>query len=529
MLPLPIKNDILLYEIIPPLKGKAMKIYSLLTYAELLEEAGLLKKSKILDTAVAVENITYNSKEVSPLTLFVCKGATFSVKYLNEAIFSGACCYLSEKEYETDTSVSHILVTDVRKAMALISDLFYDKAYEKLKLIGITGTKGKSTTSYYIKYIIDEFLQENGKKPTAIISTIETYDGKIAEESHLTTPEAIMLHRHFDNAVKSEIEYFTMEVSSQALKYDRVLGVSYDVGVFLNISEDHISPIEHSDFEDYLSSKLRLFSQSKNAVINLDCDFSKRIRSSASASKNVITFSKTHPNADYYCYEFKKADNHTVFRVKSHDFDEEFILTMPGLFNIENALAAIAVCRLYNIPVEFIKRGLFKARSSGRMEIYSSKDNSVIAIVDYAHNKLSFEALFRSVSEEYKGREIITVFGCPGNKAYNRRVELGELAGKYSDKVYLTADDPAYELVHDINLEVSHSVKNGGDCDCILIDDRGEAIKSAIMNAGSNSIILVVGKGSETKQKVNGGLEDYQTDAFFVKEGLKDLELVKKY
>ncbi len=498
-----------------------MKVYSIPSYAEMLAEANLLVDSHIEDRTIGIEHITYNSKEATSLTLFACKGAAFVPKYLDEAIENGIPCYMSEIRYETKQPVSYLIVSDVRKAMALIADAFYDKAYEKINLIGITGTKGKSTTAYYIKYILDEYLQMKGAKPSGIVSSIDTFDGKINKESHLTTPEAFELHEHFDNAVQNGLEFFEMEVSSQALKYDRVLGVTFDVGVFLNISEDHISPVEHSDLEDYLSAKLKLFSQSKLAVVNLNSDFSERVLEAATASENIITFGLDE-RAGFYGYNIIKKDHEIHFHVKTATFDEEFILTMPGLFNVENALAAIAVCCHFEIPLDIIKAGLKKARSSGRMEIYSTPDQSVIAIVDYAHNKLSFEKLYQSTLEEYKGRQIITVFGCPGGKAYNRRVELGDLSGKYSDKVYLTAEDPAYEKVREISNDIEKHV-TVHPCQCFKIDDRGEAIKAAILNAEPNSIILITGKGNETRQKIGSEYVPCLTDADYAKMYLEQV------
>lgn len=503
-----------------------MRVYSIISYIEMLNEANLLVDSYVVEPIIGIENITYNSKEARPLTLFACKGAAFKSQYLDEAIENGADCYLSEVKYQTKKNISYILVSDVRKAMAIIANTFYDNAYEKINLIGITGTKGKSTTAYYIKYILDEYLQSKGSKPSGIISSIDTFDGVINEESHLTTPEAFLLHKHFDNAVKSELEFLEMEVSSQALKYDRVLGVKFDVAVFLNISEDHISPVEHSDFEDYLSSKLKIFQQSKLAVVNINSDYSERILKSAKDSDALVTFGLDE-QADFFAYNIRKADECIKFNVKTNVFDEEFVLTMPGLFNVENALASIAVCVHYNIPLEIIKSGLKKARSSGRMEIYSTKDKSIITIVDYAHNKLSFEKLYQSTQEEYKGRKIITVFGCPGGKAYNRRVELGTLSGKYSDKVYLTAEDPAYEKVSDISDDIEKYVLNN-QCECYKIEDRGEAIKEAILNAEPNSIILITGKGNETRQKINSEYVPCLTDADYAKMYLQQIEQVLK-
>jgi len=494
-----------------------MKIYSLRSYFELLDEAGLLTDYKITDGTAAVEFVTYDSKRARPGTLFVCKGAAFREEYLTEAIGKSAVCYLSEKKYDAAVS-DFLLVSDVRAAMALLADFFYDKAYEKLRLTGITGTKGKSTTAYYIKYILDEYLQSIHEKPSGIISSIDVYDGIVFKESHLTTPEALELHEHFDNAVRSGLQYMTMEVSSQALKYDRVDGVRFDAGVFLNISEDHISPVEHSDFEDYFSSKLKLFSQCSFAAINLGTDHRDRVLKAARACPEIVTFG-IYEDADICGYDVRKEGDEIRFRVRTAEFDEEFLLTMPGLFNVENALAAIAVCRHYGIPLEAMQAGLAKARSKGRMEIFSNSDSSVIAIVDYAHNKLSFEKLYQSITEEYPGRSIITVFGCPGGKAYNRRVELALLAGKYSSKVYLTMEDPGKEPVDKISREIRSNIGNPA-CECFLIEDRGEAIMQAIFDAEPGSILLVTGKGDETRQKIGSEYVPCQPDTYFVEKAL---------
>lgn len=495
-----------------------MKIYSILSYIDALSDAELLSSYKLINDTLAIEHITYDSTQAAPYTMFTCKGAAFKKDYLDDAVDSGIACYISEKIYDTNVPCNYIIVSDIRKAMTVVADMFYDSAYKKLNLIGITGTKGKSTTAYYIKYIIDEYMQNILKKPCGISSSIDTYDGKIMEESHLTTPEAYELHKHFDNAVSSGLSYYVMEVSSQALKYDRVLGILFDIAIFLNISEDHISPIEHCDFEDYFSSKLKIFEQAKTAVVSLSSEHIDRVLSASNATERLITFG-FDSHADYFCYGVEKISNETRFKVKTNSFDEEFALTMPGLFNVENAVAAIVVAVLYDIPLEFIKRGLYKARSSGRMEIFTSEDRSVLAVVDYAHNKLSFEALYKSTVLEYPGRKIITVFGCPGGKAYNRRIELGELAGKYSSKVYLTMEDPAFEDVHDISLDISKHIQ-GGSCECHIIDDRGEAIRAAILNAEPNSIILITGKGNETRQKIGSEYTPCKTDIEFAKEYL---------
>lgn len=502
-----------------------MNLLPVSAYATALRQAKLLVECTLPQGDLPVESITFYSKEAAPGGLFACKGAAFKKAYLEEALQRGAGCILTQTSYEEASSVAQLLVSDVRAAMTVVADLFYDHAWQKLKLIGITGTKGKSTTAYYIKYILDEYLQSIGEKPCAILSSIDVYDGRVMRESHLTTPEAFELHQHFHNAVESGIRYFVMEVSSQALKYDRVLGVTFDSAVFLNISEDHISPIEHSDFEDYFSSKLKLFSQSNLAIVNCGTDHAKRILEAAQESPLLVRFG-IYADADICGYDVKKEGADTCFKVRTPEFDEDFCLTMPGLFNVENALAAIAVCRRYDIPLSAMQEGLRKARSSGRMEVFQSSDASVIAIVDYAHNKLSFEKLYQSTAEEYPGRKIVTVFGCPGGKALNRRTELGEVAGRYSDRVYLTAEDPGTEAVDDISREIESHIANP-ECRVTRIDDRAEAIQTAIAEAEPNTIVLITGKGCETYQKIGTSYLPYKPDSYWAAHALKERDAAR--
>ena len=229
-----------------------------------------------------------------------------------------------------------------------------------------------------------------------MISSIETYDGVEKFESHLTTPEPLDLERHFANGVATGMRYLTMEVSSQALKYDRVKNVEFAAAVFLNIGMDHISPIEHPDFEDYFASKLRIFSQAAAACVNLDCDHADRVLEAARKScPRMITFSQKDPSATIFGSQVRKVGGDILFRVKTPRFSREFRLTMPGLFNVQNALAAIAVCEGLQIPERCIYVGLMKARVPGRMEVYSNADDTVIAIVDYAHNMVYTTAVNR--------------------------------------------------------------------------------------------------------------------------------------
>lgn len=501
-----------------------MKNYTLNEYALLLENERLLNTfyTGETDGTEEIQYLTFDSKKVVEGTLFVCKGAAFKSEYLEEAIRRGATCYVSEKAYEISADVPYLLVDDIRKAMPILAEKFNNEAWQKLNIIGIGGTKGKSTTACYTKAILDDYCYAKGKKETALISTIDTYDGVIRKESSLTTPEAVELQEHFRHAVESEIEYLQMEVSSQALKYGRVDHMMFDVGIFLNISEDHISPIEHPDFEDYFRSKLLMFKQCKYAVVNKDADFAERVLQSAEKCSKVLTFSTTDETADLYAYQIEKDGNETVFRVKCDQFDEEFRLGMSGIFNVENALAAIGSAILLEIPVEYMKSGLVRARTSGRMELYASSDKKRIAIVDFAHNKLSFEKLITSTREEYPDYKVVMIFGCPGNKANIRRQHLGEIAGEMADYVYLTADDPAYEKVEDICNEIASFMEGG--CPYTIVLDRSEAIHQAMKEAEGKTVFLVTGKGDEAWLKYENKKVPCKSDVENVKECLAEYE-----
>jgi len=496
------------------------RVHSLVEYISLLRDNGILSEYNADSAALekAVRYISFDSTDVKKYTLFICKGNHFSPNYLKDAVSKGAFVYVSEQSYQSVApDTPSIIVSDIRKAMAYIADFYYNQVWKQLYLTGLTGTKGKSTTTYFVKTILDDYLKSCRKPKSAIISGIDNYDGVINEESHLTTPEALSLHRHFNNAVSSNIDYLTMEVSSQALKYDRTLGITFDVGCFLNMGEDHISEIEHSDFNDYLHSKLLLFKQCKVACVNLNSDCIEEILAMARANTpRVITFGLT-PQADIYGYNIIVNRNDITFNVKSDSFDRAFKITMHGLFNVQNALAAISICYALNIPLEYIASGLKKARVSGRMEIYTSKDRNLNVIVDYAHNKMSFESLFSSMQKEFPGKKISIVFGCPGKKAFGRRRELGEIAGKYSNKVFITEEDAGEEPLMKICEEIAGHVKKQ-NCDCEIIVDREKAIKQAIETADDETIVLITGKGRETRQKRGQRYVATRSDVDMVKD-----------
>lgn len=512
------------------------KMYSLAEYQQKLKDSGLVKRF-LREEALLVEPVhflAFNSSEAQKGTLFVCKGKKFKSEYLREAFNNGAFCYVSETEYD---GFPGLIVTDIRKAMAVLANMFYEEPWRAFPLIGLTGTKGKSTTVYFLRNIIDRYQLSLGKPGIGYLSSIETFDGVEAFESHLTTPEAITLAKHFDNVRKSGLYAMVMEVSSQALKYDRTLGVEFDIGCFLNFGIDHIGEAEHSDVEDYFSSKLRFFEQCRTVCLNLDTDRLARVLDAiehASLCRKLITYSPSSKLSaegvfsDYIASDIRRENEETVFNIQKRlkDTDKgdsfetigEFKLTIPGIFNVENALLAAIICFELGLPVRAVKEGLYDARVAGRMEVFKNDQRGVVVIVDYAHNRMSFDRLFSSTKLEYPNRRIEAIFGCPGGKGLQRRIELPEVVSQYADFVWVTEEDAGEESVDSISKQLYENLEKFG-CPAEIIIDREEAIRKAIENAAPNTVLVITGKGRELYQK--RGKEYVPVES--------DVQLVEKY
>ena len=477
-----------------------LKSFELRDYAEALLAGGLLAAPLYSGTDVTVTGLTYDSRKVTPGSLFIVKGAGFREEFLTSAAQNGAAAYLSEKEYPVDLPC--LLVTDVRLAMAAVSQLYYNFPSDDLTVFGITGTKGKSTTVCFLRAILDVFARKMHVAPGGAVSSIETYDGKERFPSSLTTPESPDLWKYLYNMTDSGMTDAVVEVSSQALKYGRVTGLNFDSACIINVGLDHISPIEHSDFEDYFTSKLKIYDSCRTACVNADCEYASRILGYIGGRVPVVTFG-SHPDDTVYCPGAEKRKDGIYFTVITPRGNAELKITMPGMFNVQNALAATAMAYSVGIPLDFIREGLEFARAEGRMQLYRSADGKITVIVDYAHNEMSFNALFDVVDAEYPTVRKTVIFGCVGGKAQNRREELGKLTGRRADHVIVTEKDCADEPFGNIAEEIVRHIRPSGT-PYDVICDREEAFRHAVDLAAQNgeeNVILFLGRGGETTQK----------------------------
>lgn len=475
----------------------------------------LIKDNLLIECSIIDEDINYiscDSRNIERNSLFFCKGIYFKEEYLKEAIEKGAIAYVSEKKYKTKNT-SYFIVSNVLKAMGIISLEFFNYPDRSLEKIGVTGTKGKTTVTYFLNNILEEYTNS---KP-GLISSIWTYTGVRNEKSHITTPEAMEIEKSFYEMVRSNIKNVTMEVSSQSYKRSRLDGVEFEYGIFLNIDKDHISELEHPNFEDYLNCKLEFLKHCKNVLINKDTKHLEEVLK-AVKGKNLVFFGSNN-DADYYVTEIIKEENGFSFVVKNDElrYSNVFNIEMQGRFNIENALAAISVCKMLNIGDEIIQKGLLKTKVPGRMTIYEK--SGITVIIDYAHNKLSFEKLYESLKTDYPNRRIISVGGTVGGKSYNRREEFGKVVGQASDYIYLTADDPQFEKIEDICKDIGKYIDDKSKFE--IIRNRKRAINKAITNSRSGDVIVLLSKGTDEYQRIKNKDVPYESDVKIVEKKLK--------
>lgn len=464
-----------------------------------------------------INNLDSDSRNINDGDMFVAiKG--FDVdghEYIKEAIGNGAKVILAQididrkiiKEIPDDVTI--ILSENTRHALAICACNFYGNPSKKVKLIGITGTKGKTTTSFMTKAI----LEKEGKK-VGLIGTIACYIGsKKLEDSDRTTPESLKLQKIFKQMVDEGCEVIIMEVSSQSLKLHRVDGCVFDIAVFTNFSEDHISEKEHPDMEDYFNSKLKLFHMCKTGYVNADDLHTAKIPKML-PDNDISTY-----GIDNYCNLLAKditiTNSYVDFKVKLGQRNERVKTFIPGRVSVYNSLAAICVGLKLGCSAENIKEALLEVRVPGRSELVDNKKDLTI-MIDYAHSPESLENILNAVKSYTRGR-VISVFGCGGDRDPGKRPIMGEISGRIADYTIITSDNPRTEDPEKIVNQIEEGIKKtNGKYECIV--DRIEAIKSAIEMANKNDIVVLAGKGHETYQII--GHKKYPFDE---KEIIKEI------
>ena len=471
-----------------------MKLKELLVGLEGLKAKGSLD--------IEIKGIESNSKDIKEGYLFVAiKGfSTDGHQYVENAIQNGAVAVIVEegcdlKSLKIPEEVTIVMAPNTRRALAITSSNFYGNPTKKFKLIGVTGTKGKTTTTFMIK----EILEKAGKK-VGLIGTIATYiNGKKIKDSDRTTPESLELQQIFSQMVEEKVEVVVMEVSSQSLKLHRVDGCEFDIVLFTNFSEDHISKNEHPDMEDYFQSKLKLFHMCKVGIVNTDDLHGAKIPGLFPDS-DITTY-----GIDNYAKVLAKditiTNSYVDFKVKITDRNERVKTGIPGRFSVYNSLAAICVAQKFGVSPEVIKEALLEVRVPGRSELVDNKLEIPI-MIDYAHSPESLQNILQAVKSYTRGK-VISVFGCGGDRDSGKRPIMGEISGRIADFTFITSDNPRTEDPQKIVDQIEEGMKKTKGKYKVVVD-RTQAIKEAIKMATKRDIVVLAGKGHEPYQEING-------------------------
>ena len=439
-----------------------------------------------------IRGIALDSRKVRKGYLFVCIEGfkEDGHKYIPTAIENGAVALLVQKDVQDiPDNVAVIRIDDTRYGLAHISDIFYDHPSGKFNLIGITGTKGKTTTTHMIKAILEE---EN--RLVGLIGSVANKIGNQVLPSERTTPESLELQELFKEMVLQKVDSVSMEVSSQGLELHRVSCCDFDIGAFTNLTQDHISPHEHASMEDYFKAKLKLFGMCKKALVNIDSPYGKRVIEAAKCE--VLTFGIEN-EADIKAVNIVTHSDSVDFDVITPMGTYSVKVPVPGMFSVYNALTAIGVATMMGVSKENIVKGLLKVVVPGRAEVIARRDNFTV-MTDYAHTPDSLKNILETVKSFAKGRTVC-VFGCGGDRDSSKRPQMGEIAGNIADFTIITSDNPRTEVPEAIVADIEEGIKRTSG-EYIKIVDRRSAIKYALENAQKGDIIVLAGKGDETYQ-----------------------------
>ena len=447
---------------------------------------------------IEITTLINDSRKAEKGSVFVCISGAVSDGhvYAADVAAKGAAALVVEHEVDVPEDVTVICVKDTRYALALMSAAYFGYPADKMKIIGITGTKGKTTTTYMIRSILEGVGHKVG-----LIGTIEAIIGEKHIPAANTTPESYTIQKYFAEMVKEGCDCVVMEVSSQGLMLHRTAGILFEIGIFTNLGKDHIGPNEHKDFEDYKRCKGLLFRQCRLGIANVDDKYFKDVFKNATCKVETFGFSE---NADLRAENVRLVSRPGYLGVAYHvsglmDFDVE--IDIPGKFSVYNSLTAIAVCRHFQVPEERIKNALKKAKVKGRIEMVRVSDEFTL-MIDYAHNAMSLESLLTTL-KEYNPKRLVCLFGCGGNRSRDRRYEMGEVSGRLADLTIITSDNPRFEEPQDIIDDIKTGIGRT-DGKYVEICDRKEAIRYAIANGQPGDVIVLAGKGHEDYQEIRG-------------------------
>lgn len=449
-----------------------------------------------------IENVVYDSRKVTEGSLFICieGGTADGHTFIPDVVKKGAKALIVTKDVSgllpADAEVTVVRVKDSRYALAFVSAAYFGHPAEKLKVIGITGTKGKTTTTYLVKSI----LEHAGHK-VGLVGTIEAIIGQEHIPANNTTPESYVLQEYFAKMVEAGCDTVVMEVSSQGLMLHRTQGFVFDYGIFTNIEPDHIGPLEHKDFADYMHCKGLLFKQCRVGIVNCDDAHYQDVIRDHTCKIETFGFSE---NADYRAQDLKLISGAGFLGI---DFKArgkvnlDIELHAPGRFSVYNALCAIAICNHFGVTADEVKEALLQAHVKGRIELVKVSDDFTL-MIDYAHNAMALESLLTTL-REYKPKRLVCLFGCGGNRSKLRRYEMGEVSGKLADLTVITSDNPRNEepqaIIDDIKVGISKT-----DGKYVEIIDRKEAIAYVICHGQPGDVIVLAGKGHEDYQEIKG-------------------------
>nr|WP_288889134.1 UDP-N-acetylmuramoyl-L-alanyl-D-glutamate--2,6-diaminopimelate ligase [uncultured Blautia sp.] len=463
---------------------------------ELLKNLEYKCEQGSLDTDV--RSVVFDSRKAEKDSLFICiKGAVSDGhKYTQEVVEKGTSVLVVQDDVTVPEQVTVIKVPDSRYAMACISAAWFGHPAEKMKVIGITGTKGKTTTTYLVKSIL-----ENAGHKVGLIGTIEAIIGDKVIPAANTTPESYIVQQYFAQMVEAGCDSVVMEVSSQGLMLHRTAGFLFDLGIFTNIEPDHIGPNEHKDFDDYIHCKGMLFKQCRVGIVNADDEHLENVLEGHTCELETFGFSE---KADLRAKDLHLVTGKGTLGIAYQaeglmDFPVE--IDLPGKFSVYNSLTAIAICRHFGVSVENIQKALKAAKVKGRIEMVKVSDAFTL-MIDYAHNAMSLESLLTTL-REYRPTRLVCLFGCGGNRSKLRRYEMGEVSGRLADLTIITSDNPRNEepqaIIDDIKIGIGRT-----EGEYVEIADRKEAIAYAIHHGQPGDIIVLAGKGHEDYQEIKG-------------------------